>query len=345
MKFSYNSRKLNTAYRLRLPTTSSTVKIVLEELRKTTGVQYTLIENHIILNIEKSTLQKPGPESLPAKQAQPDRSITPPPKLLPDTTALKEPLEKKDSISIDSGIEKKEALSGSIDSAARTKKSVAEADSVSPVSNTPVTSTQPVTKSNTTIQPVRSFFLDAGISTEETLFMGATIQGGLPKFFGSVSAKSNGGSVILLYGLGTSMNIKKKTRILITAQIGPYKKDFTSRVIPADTASGISDSTARYRISVKGVLARLSLGIEWKPKPQSNWKFYAGLNLNALQSRYAVNGKNSGLGALGTPDAERKFSALYPFYTLTNTYRNNLFVCTKTWIGLELGIRYTINFK
>lgn len=350
IKFSYNSRKMNTSYRLRLQATSSTVKLVLEELRKTTGVQYTLIENHIILNIEKSTLQKPASESLPAKNVQPDRSITPAVKSSPDTIALHEPVGPKDSITTPGVIlEKKETLSDSINTTTYAQKLVdasVRPGSVSSEIKSSVTPAQPVAKTKPPVQPTRSSFLDIGISTEETLFMGATLQGGLPKFFGSVSVKSNGSSTIFLYGLGTSMNVKKKTRVLFTAHIGPYKKDFTSNMFtPADTASGISDTTVQHRITVKGVLARLTIGVEWKPKPQGNWKLYVGLNVNALQSRYAIDGRNSGLGTLNLQDAERKFSAVYPPYTLTNSYQGNLFVTTKTWIGVELGIRYTINFK
>ena len=59
IRFSYNSRKLNTAYKLRIQTNSLTVRQVLDELKRSTGVLYTVIKNQVILNIEKSTVQQP----------------------------------------------------------------------------------------------------------------------------------------------------------------------------------------------------------------------------------------------------------------------------------------------
>jgi hypothetical protein len=345
IKFSYNSRRLNTAYRLRLPATIQTVKQVLEELKKSTGVLYTLIENHVILNIEKSTIQKPVSDPKPVKTTQPDRSITPAAKPVPDTLLGYKPIEPADSVSVAAatppGIT--DPVVTPVDTLVTEQKLVAAAPAKTDSITSPgLTIIQPVVinKSKLPAKPVRTYFIDLGVSAEETLFMGATVQGGLPKIFGLVSVKSTGSSVMLLYGLGTSMNVKKKSRILLTVQVSPYTKNFTHRV-----ANELDTTFTVERITVKGALARFSAGLEWKSTPNSNWKFYAGLNFNALQSWYRVNGKSSGLGSLDVADAEKKFAVIYPFYTLTNTYQSDLFVTIKTWIGLELGIRYTINFK
>lgn len=344
IKFSYNSRRLNTTFRVQLPTTNNTVKQIFEELNKATGVRYTLIESHIILTIEKSTLQKPArAESEPAKITQSNRRIAPKEKHIRDTTSVKNSGERNISGS-EAGYE--EPFVNPIDTITH-KLVVADPDKKADSIPTAKATILPAVAKKKVLpaKPVPAYFIDFGISAEETLFMGATIQAGLPKIYGSVSLKSNGKSVLLLYGLGTSRKLNKKTRLLLTTQIGPYKKDFTSASGTHGDSTVLVDSTAHHTVRVRGTLARFTAGVEWNPKPNGNWKFHAGLNFNALQSRYQVNGKNSGLGSIDVKDAEQKFSVMHPFYTLSNTFQDNLSVTLKTWIGLEIGIRYTINLK
>ncbi|CAN0385790.1 unnamed protein product, partial [Phaeothamnion confervicola] len=168
-------------------------------------------------------------------------------------------------------------------------------------------------------------FLDLGVSAEETLFMGATLQGGIPSIFASLSVKSNGQSLILFYGLGTSIRIKDKSRIMLSAQYGSYSKSFAY----TDTHEDSTFST--YNIGVKGSWIRAGAGMEWKINKRGNLKFYAGLNFNALESRYTVDGSKSGLNSIPVPDPERKFSAFYPFYTITNSFEDTASETLKTW--------------
>jgi hypothetical protein len=337
IRFSYNSRRLNTSYQLRLPTNSLTVHQVLDELKYTTGVLYTVIENQVILNIEKSTVQKPvkqeaKPENL---QPKPNRSLA-------AGVAVTHPALKlsEDSMRITS------------DSSFRHY----SGNSVAPLPDSIIVITQPSLnksdqpKIDSVVQkpkalPVsqkrspkkQKFFIDVGVSAEETLFMGATLQGGIPAIFASVSVKSNSKSIIFLYGLSTSLRVREKSKIILTVQYGSYAKAFTHTEINTLDSTGTT-----HQVGVKNTWGRVGTGMEWKLNKKGNLKFYTGLNFNILESRYTVNGENSGLGVLSVSDPEREFSAFYPFYTITNTYADSASKAVKTWIGIQVGINYTI---
>ena len=152
-------------------------------------------------------------------------------------------------------------------------------DSVKTINQTPVRVQNPAkpdsvaqkTKALPIVQKATSkkqqYFIDVGVSAEETLFMGAGLQGGIPAIFGSVSVKSNGQSVIFLYGIGTTFGIREKSRILLSAQYGTYSKAFTKTEINPDTTS------VTYDIDVTGSWIRAGAGIEWKLNAKSIGNF------------------------------------------------------------------------
>lgn len=335
IKFSYNSRRLNSSYRLKLSETSLTAREILDQLKRTTGVVYSVIENQVILNIEKSTVQKPvKAESV---KPQPARSLSPPRDSV--SQVVGEP-SANSTTPIDSAKIPSQTIVNNAIITADSFRVIPATQTVIPAKSDSAQEKQakPI---NTKIPPPEKqhYFIDLGVSAEETLFMGATLQGGFQKLFASVSLKSNGKSVIVLYGLGSALWITERSRILVSAQYGTYSKNFTYKEIEDDTVINT------YKVGVKGAWIRGSIGREWKPNPKSNWKFYAGLNFNALESRYKVNGTRSGLENIPVSDPERKFSAFYPFYTLSNNYGDVVSTSMKTWIGVQAGISFTIFYR
>lgn len=337
--FSYNSKRLNTAYKLTLNQKKVTVQEALDLLKSKTNVLYSLIENHVILNIEKSTikkdpLQKPLVTEPPVKHT----SLSPAPSNHPGKGSEELP-QSADTASTGITPEKKAVVNDTIfsrtqNAALPVKDSVKEIVAT-PTRDTVSQKTSPVVKR---ISPSKKsgYFIDLGFTSEETLFFGATLRTGTPTFFGTLSLKSNGRSAILLYGLSGILHSGNRSRVVLNTYFGTYTKSLRT------TTESLDSIKTNHKIVVSGLWIGMSTGIEWKLNASGNWKLFAGLSLNALQSKYNVDGKNQGLSGLPGSNPEKKYSAFYPFYSISNTYDDSRFESLKTWIGVQVGIYRTI---
>lgn len=351
LRFSYNSKRLNTAYTLALPSKKVTAREILDQLRTKTNVLYSRVENHVILNIEKSTIQQ-NPSAKPTTPAriQPTSLKPAPPEqtkpVEPQVDQQKEVAISVDTLSVAAPVVPLPDTATALKSIVATQTNNAvlpmqDSSSVQPATvalpaqrDTPKPRPAPVvnTKRN---QKKPGYFIDLGISTGETLFIGATLRTGTNSFFGTLSIRSNGSSAILLYGLSGSLRAGGRSKIVLNTYLGTYSKSFRA------TRSADSVVT-NHTISVSGLWAGINGGVEWKLNTSGSWKLFVGLSFNALESRYRVDGKNQGLTGMPGSNPERKYAAFYPFYTLSNTYDDTSFESLKTWLGLHVGLYRTI---
>lgn len=342
IRFSYNSRRLNTAYKLSLPEKKLSVADVLHELRKRTGVSYLRVENQLILNVEKSTIQKNTPSKPRAGNANRPTALTPSPPQPKKSEILQTELIVDNKNPIDSTSSDRaelisvpsDALITRTDSAAlpatdSTQQIVAQAtnlktdivrDRVDPESSKKVT----LKRSN--------LFVDVGITTEETAYLGATIRAGTPTFFGTLTVKSNGRAAILMYGLSGGFNNGSRSRILLNTSFGTYTKSFEATTVSIDSIN------TTHTIAVSGIWATVNAGVEWKLSASGSWKLFAGLSFNALESKYRVDGKNQSVTGMPGVNREARYAAFYPPYTLSNGYNDTVFQSVKTWLGFQVGI-------
>lgn len=344
IRFSYNSKRVNTAYKLTLNKRKVTVQEALDLLKSKTNVLYSLIENHVILNIEKSTikkdpLQKPveagaaiKPTSLsPAASNQQEKTS----KELPQAvdTASTEIIPEKKPVINDTSVYRTQNVVPPVKDSVKETLAVATPtrDSVSQKTSTVLKRISPPKKSG--------YFIDLGFSSEETLFFGATLRTGTPTFFGTLSLKSNGKSAILLYGLSGILHSGNRSRVVLNTYFGTYTKSLRT------TTESLDSIKTNHKIVVSGLWIGMSTGVEWKLNSAGSWKLFAGVSFNALQSKYNVDGQNQGLSGLPGSNPERKYSAFYPFYSISNTYDDSRFESLKTWIGVQVGIYRTIFSK
>lgn len=344
IRFSYNSKRLNTAYKLTLNQKKVTVQEALDLLKSKTNVLYSLIENHVILNIEKSTIKKdPLQKPVEAEPAVKPTSLSPAAFERSEKTSGELP-QAVDTASTEIIPEKKPVINDTTlyriqNAVLPLKDSVKETPAVAtPTRDTVSQKTSPVVKR---ISPPKKsgYFIDLGFTSEETLFFGATLRTGTPTFFGTLSLKSNGRSAILLYGLSGILHSGNRSRMVLNTFFGTYTKSLRA------TTESLDSIKTNHKIVVSGLWIGMSTGIEWKLNASGNWKLFAGLSLNALQSKYNVDGKNQGLSGLPGSNPERKYSAFYPFYSISNTYDDSRFESLKTWIGVQVGIYRTIFSK
>lgn len=350
LRFSYNSKRLNTAYTLAFASKKVTAREILDQLRTKTNVLYSRVENHVILNIEKSTIQQ-NPSAKPTTPAhiQPTSLKPVPPEQPKPVEALGQ--QKEVAITVDT-LSVAAPVVPLPDTATASKSNVAtqtnnavlpmqDSSSVQTAAvaqralrDTPKPRPAPVVNAKRN-QKKPGYFIDMGISTGETLFMGATLRTGTNSFFGTLSIRSNGSSAILLYGLSGSLRSGDRSKIVLNTYFGTYSKSFRA-IRSADSV------VTNHTISVSGLWAGINGGVEWKLNTSGSWKLFVGLSFNALESRYTVDGKNQGLTGMPGSNPERKYAAFYPFYTLSNTYDDTSFESLKTWLGLHVGLYRTI---
>ena len=344
IRFSYNSKRLNTAYKLTLNKRKVTVQEALDLLKSKTNVLYSLIENHVILNIEKSTIKKdPLQKPVEAGPAIKPTSLSPAPSGQPEKTSGELP-QSADTASAGITPEKKSVVNDTIFSSTQNaalpvKDSVNE--TVAVATPTRDTASQKASTVLKRISPPKKsgYFIDLGFSSEETLFFGTTLRTGTPTFFGTLSLKSNGRSAILLYGLSGVLHSGNRSRVILNTYFGTYTKSLRT------TTESLDSIKTNHKIVVSGLWIGMSTGVEWKLNSAGSWKLFAGLSFNGLQSKYNVDGKNQGLSGLPGSNPERKYSAFYPFYSISNTYDDSRFESLKTWIGVQVGIYRTIFSK
>lgn len=345
IRFSYNSKRLNTAYKLTLIKRQLTVREALEQLKNKTNVLYALIETHIILNIDKSTIQKSPPAKPLARLTQPTSLKPISPEKVEEQKEVKLPAPSDTTYLTSSKLllpEIATILKGSASSQTDNAVPFSTDSSSLQVATTKTGQRDsakhrvtPVTKSWSP-QKKSGYFIDLGVNMEETLFLGATLRTGTNSFFGTISLKSNGQSALVLYGLSGALRSGTRSRVLINTYFGKYSKSIFATTVSVDTVK------TNHKIVVSGIWFGINTGIEWNLNSSGTWKLFAGLSFNALESKYKVDGQSKGLTGMPGSNPERKYAAFYPFYTLSNTYTDTSFESLKTWIGLHVGLYRTI---
>lgn len=343
IRFSYNSKRVNTAYKLTLNKRKVTVQEALDLLKSKTNVLYSLIENHVILNIEKSTIKKdPLQKPVEAGPAIKPTSLSPAASNQQEKTSKELP-HAVDTASTEIIPEKKPVNDTSVyrtrNVVPPVKDSVKEILAVATPTRDSASQKASPAVNRSLPQKKAGYFIDLGFTGEETLFFGATLRTGTPTFFGTLSLKSNGRSAILLYGLSGVLHSGNRSRVILNTYFGTYAKSLRT------TTESLDSIKTNHKIVVSGLWIGMSTGVEWKLNSAGSWKLFAGVSFNALQSKYNVDGQNQGLSGLPGSNPERKYSAFYPFYSISNTYDDSRFESLKTWIGVQVGIYRTIFSK
>ncbi|MGC4022203.1 MAG: hypothetical protein QM734_09790 [Cyclobacteriaceae bacterium] len=323
--FSYNSKKINTKQRIDLGGNEFTLAQFLSQLEKK-DLKIKIIENYIVLSprIEKTIEVKPKEKKLASIKPQQLKVIT---------KQEKKRVQSEDDIHFENPrvqassqptIEQllvvtpkpKIKVNPSIIFAAPSKKE---------------TEKKPAVKA----KPKKAqlpYFGRYGLSADETTLLGAAGQFGFDYLFAVVSVNTSFESSQFRYGLGSSFNLNKNTKILLNFNLGNVERSghFT------DT-SGVSNP-----IQVKSKLTRASIALEF-PVAQ-RIKLQVGPLFNYLQTTYYINSQPSNLQQFNS-EGDKLFYAIKAPYVITNTFSPNKDSNIKTWVGLQINLFYSINFK
>ncbi len=371
--YSYNARKVNRNLRLSFHAKNYSIEEILMKIKDKTGLDYSVADNHIILKpvspissplvapaMPASLKDKKQNESLKAFKSQPTIAL--------DSSRIKSKPKDQDSI-------KQNITPGQINlkDEKRFEKidpEITEAkDSVKKI-NLPIQTLMNVrslkkSKQDETLkidssirlsktkpnQPVNqkkermplSIKLKAGISIDETTYLGPTVQLGVQSFYGTASYKTDFSLWLLSYGLGTSFKISKSLRVSLFVNTGNVSKAFNIiSKAPGDTSTTIYD-TVRVNSSIvaKSQLTRIGIMLEKKISPRMTLQ--AGIQYNTLSTNYIVNGASSSIGFAGS-DADKKIHTLQPPYLQSNSYTPTSSSTIKSWMGIQVNLLYAIDF-
>jgi hypothetical protein len=174
------------------------------------------------------------------------------------------------------------------------------------------------------------FFASAGLTANETFYLGPQINAGLPWLYGIAGWRTNFDVSGFSYGMGTSVQLSDSWALQLTATSGTLSNHY--RWSSHDTLIG--SIQAKGRLTRLGLLATVQIN--------SRWKIQFGPVFNLLKTAHHSQADSAWATSTLPPstDMRKKYYLLRPPYTLSDTYNDKSATGKKTWIGLQIGLFY-----
>jgi hypothetical protein len=358
-KFSINTRKFPAGKFIRVKDHNQTVGGILQEIKRNTGVHYTVLGDHIILldnpppakrktspavntthtvqaprlPVKSSLLQKRTvtqnknttvQRKPPLANRQPDADKKVPYKS--DTSALlhTEPIPSGDPVSYKSPVND----TGKTTSAIQVKPDSVKAPP--PVRKQPKLVNDRSTSSATRQTEKRSIasnlLIKSGLLADDIFYGNPTIQVGIPYVYGIAAWSTNFRISGFRYGVGAAVPLSDEWKLHLQVTTGNLSSKF-------DTANQRWEF--KTRLHRAGCIAEANLtrrlGVQFGPV------------FNLMKLTFYRAGKEVAPG-LPTAHIDQKFDLIKPVYTLSDNFSINRAQSTKTWIGFQVGIFYDLNF-
>lgn len=338
IRFSFNSRKVKGSTHIQFPKGLYTQKRLLEYIKKTTRLSYTLFKGYVIFTdrpIEKKTA--PGEAAaVPAKKKEPPKPVsTSPRKKEPPHSVLPQPADPPApkgslpvaAVIIDTAV-KPNTSSVSLPALRRTIKLRRSNPAIS--INNPAAG-----REGKSFSP-GAFHFRSGLHVSELLFPAVSMEAGVERIHLTFSAGTNFRLLMWGAGIGSILAGSEKSEWQVNASVNFLKKN--------DGFTGIRD-TLKKNFTMKGQL--FSAGISWNRFIGEQWLVKIGPTFNLLRTKFYVKGEPATpLSISKEPGAgEAGFKLLNPPILLRNTYREDAVANNKTWIGLKVGIYYSFPLR
>lgn len=165
-------------------------------------------------------------------------------------------------------------------------------------------------------------FIKTGFAAEELFYANAVVKAGIPLLHAVGHASTNFSSVWLRYGLGSSFFVSPESAVFLEASWGQKKKSFMA----------INDSMEPYALPVKQQF--LQIGAGWERSIDANWSITVRAHYSRLTTTESSQHKSDGVSS--------KWYIVKPPYTIHNSTSTNRSV--DGWLGVQLGIHYSISF-
>lgn len=171
-----------------------------------------------------------------------------------------------------------------------------------------------------------------GLSIDESSYLGATLQMGIPFLYGTASWHTNINTAHFRLGAIASFNITSRARIQLSWSTGNLSKQYTV------DSTGLSPS---YQLSAKSKLDRIGLAVQF-PISKS-LQLLLGPQLNRLKTSYYINSIPTTL--LLIPNAAEVYYTLKAPYTLNKTKFEPPYFYKYTWIGFQIAVLHKIKLR
>jgi hypothetical protein len=213
------------------------------------------------------------------------------------------------------------------------------APSFSPLTCSFPTPPPPVSSQNRTDKKTTNvygqFFVDAGLTADETMYLNPTIRVGCPFIYGIAQFSTNFIVSGFRYGVGGSFRVADKWRLGLNATTGNYSKGYQWNIILPGLPVSIDP------ITVNTSLQKIGLSVETAISRDIQIQF--GPMLNILGTKYYTFDTPIPIGADET-NANKFYNYIKPPYTIQDNYSPYSTQNTKLWIGLQASLFYRINF-
>ena len=312
IKFSLNTQKFRPSKIIHVRKGIQSVDEILSEIKKSTGISYTFLGDHIIF-IDKPPLNIVVTNTVLTAKKRTDNDL--PSSHVPHTSI-------PHLVSI---AHTEKYLPGEgIDSIKTYQANGAKTNLPPPTSRRK--------RSNRQTTPfLPGFFAETGLTSDETFYINPSIQAGWPFLYGIAQWSTNFNVSGLRYGVGGSLRLTDKWRLGLVATTGAYSKDY-----PIGLTSFPIPITVKTSLQKTGILAEMKIS--------HNIQMQFGPILNILSTKYY-----NSLGIL-TPlfinesDVNSHYQYIKPIYTIRDTYSSLSAQNTRIWIGSQVNFFYNINF-
>lgn len=176
----------------------------------------------------------------------------------------------------------------------------------------------------------RSLFspeIKTGITADETFYLNPTIHVGWRFLYGIASWSTNFNMSGFRYGGGVAVGISDDWRMHLAVTTGKLEKSY---------------DTSGFVLQSKATLNRIALIGE--KKLREKWRFQIGVTYCMLHTTYYRDGVPTP-PFLNENQVKELLNPLNPVYTITDSYNSDKTRHNQSWIGLQIGIFYQINFS
>ena len=339
--FSINTRKYPRSRKLHIKQRNQTVNKLLAEIRHTTGIAYTQVGSHIIMLDQL-------PAKAPAGNESPKKSSNGTQKKTVSKNNTSKPVKPQSDTTTDSpqpAAELRPSLPAPVvylaGSPAQTVTGISALrkaqlkkllTGMKPSNNPTVTGDQATTpgsssRSKREFQVYKGLFTQGGSTMDDLLYLHSSVMVGHTYAYGIIGYTSNLKRGGLRYGIGGSVPLNGRWNVHL--QLSSGKLDFKY------------DSVIITKV-IKTTWNQLALKAEWKFAKQLRLQF--GPVYNVLKSK--TNFNNSTDPFQLTPfELSMLGNHMHTLYTIKDEIGDRAGTLLKTWIGLQAGIYFNLEFS
>jgi hypothetical protein len=337
VRFSINTRKFPSTRKLYVKILSQPVNALLAEIRKTTGIVYTQVGTHIIMLDQLPVKRASASTPLKSSSVQPKNSTPKPAGSAPGTVALNTSFKDANlqptviiprvdqTINI---IGPASTIPVSSTGNAQVQRLLNKNKPATIVPAAAASTNQRGSRHKNEIEKYTGWFSKTGASTDDVLYLHSSIMAGHTYAYAIIGYTSNFKHNGFRYGIGGSLPLKKRWDLHLQLSTGKLGFQYDS------------DSVFKKEIDTRW--HQMALKLEWKISKKIRLQF--GPVYNLLKSTTSFNNTSDPF-SLTPQELEMLGNHIHPIYTIKDEIGPRAATLTKSWIGLQAGIYFNLDFS